>query len=599
MGRRGARTIRKPEDGTLSRHTSTPVMGDEVRDRAPGVLLSNRALGGPDRREGNALARPLAHSRLFLIPLCLAALALASCGSGAPQPEPYQPFVAEYPPDGPGGTGELPTTPPPPEAPQPPVFDADAYLHDRGILFGSFPSDVVRYGNTIFTTDGDQLTEEGAWIVPLDAAGSAPRPSTRFRPVPILASDLIDSSGTAGDVHNPVGFGFFLNDLTVVNDRLGFVLVNAGGSDSTPALSNLVAFDPTGGTVLQVVDLVNPAAYQPGLFDSSGAPVPTTGFLQSGAEALAYASSSTGTDRLYVAMTNLLFAAPSSGTVKYPGTVQTFDVVAGQAGPIRPRPVKGLVTETWLTGGHNPVALAVIEADRLPWQPVIQRLLVTVAGATGYDASWNLVPVTDASVAAFDTESGSLLGRFLLGKAGLSGTRPALGEDAAGHHVAFFPSAVTGEVYLLLLDGLYARSIDARRLAVLRGPENGIPIVPEAAGGPGGNVTGVGLSPDGRTLVVAGFGDLFAFPEPKPGHLYLLGLPEDVVTGAEFGADFVPGWSLYGTVSGRALGALTLVPNSGSRPDVYVAVSSPLDPATFLSTGPASLGTLQTFGMIE
>ena len=35
------------------------------------------------------------------------------------------------------------------------------------------------------------------------------------------------------------------------------------------------------------------------------------------------------------------------------------------------------------------------------------------------------------------------------------------------------------------------------------------------------------------------------------------------------------------------------------RPDVYLAVNSPIDPTTFLATGPASLGTLQTFGMIE
>ncbi len=36
-----------------------------------------------------------------------------------------------------------------------------------------------------------------------------------------------------------------------------------------------------------------------------------------------------------------------------------------------------------------------------------------------------------------------------------------------------------------------------------------------------------------------------------------------------------------------------------SRPDVYVAVSSPIDTSTYLATGPASLGALQTFGLIH
>ena len=183
--------------------------------------------------------------------------------------------------------------------------------------------------------------------------------------------------------------------------------------------------------------------------------------------------------------------------------------------------------------------------------------------------------------------------------AGLAAARPAVGRDAAGHRVGFFPSAVTGEVYLLRLDGLDASPVDESRLAVLRGPLNGIGIRTDSAGAPGAHLTSVGLAPDGRTLVVAGFGDLFAWPDPVPGRLYLLGLPEDLVTGSGFGVDFVPGATLYGTTPGRTLGALALLPNAGSRPDVYVAVSSPIDTASYLATGPGSLGTLQTFGMFR
>mgnify|MGYP001823144520 CR=1 FL=1 len=226
--------------------------------------------------------------------------------------------------------------------------------------------------------------------------------------------------------------------------------------------------------------------------------------------------------------------------------------------------------------GYNPVAIARVPEDGAAAIAASPRIVVTVAGTTGYDASFRLVPVTEASVTVYDVPTSRLLGTFRLGLVGLAGTRPAIGRDAVGHLVGYFPSAVTGEVYLLLLDGLVGPFVDDTRLAVLRGPENGIPILTERAGGPGANVTGVALAPDGRTLVVAGFGDLFAWPEPEPGRLVLIGLPEDVVTGSGFGTDFVPGVSLHGTVPGRALGraiaSITPQPDGsapiGERPSI-------------------------------
>ncbi|MHC5012562.1 MAG: hypothetical protein ACYTG6_16720, partial [Planctomycetota bacterium] len=316
--------------------------------------------------------------------------------------------------------------------------------------------------------------------------------------------------------------------------------------------------------------------------------------LQSGAEATEFIPLGSGRGRLYVAMTN--FTLASLGLLRYPGTVQIFDVEIASPSPVRARSVGPHATETILLGGYNPVALRRLTptATTTP-----MRLLITVAGASTYDANFNLIPATDASVEAYRADTAEYLGSFRLGLTSLSATRAAIGTDEAGHHVGYFPSAVTGEVYLLLLDGLFTPTLDPLGLAVLRGPHNGIPITAAQAGGPGGNITGVGLSPDGRTLVVSGFGDLFASPTALPGRLYLLGLPEDVVAGADFGADFVPGSTLYGTVPGRALGALALSPNPGSRPDVYLAVSGPLDLVNFLGTGPASVGTLQTFGLIR
>ena len=143
----------------------------------------------------------------------------------------------------------------------------------------------------------------------------------------IEASDLVDDQGGAGDPAAPVGFGFFVNDLLVVSETLAFAVVNAGGSDSSPALANLVAFDPTAGEILQVVDLAQQHPDDGMFVDSSGNDVPNGGFVQSGAEALAYVPSLFGPGRLYVAMTNLIFGAPSYGAVKYPGTLQVYDVV--------------------------------------------------------------------------------------------------------------------------------------------------------------------------------------------------------------------------------------------------------------------------------
>jgi hypothetical protein len=524
----------------------------------------------------------------------LAASLCGGCGGDLIPPESRGPFVAQFPDEGPGH--RPPPTPavPPPQPTVAPVFDADAVPLDRTALFGSFPSDVYRYGSTVFTTDADAVEGDGALVVPIDASGGAPGPSTAFRTVRVRASDLVDSLGNPGDASNPIGFGFYLNDVLVVRDDLGFVLANAAGSDSVPTCSNLVAFDPTAGTVLQVVDLANPFPGIAPYLDSTGAPIPPGGFLQAGSEGVEYVPTSSTGGLLYVAMSNFVFGGPSFGAVKYPGTVQVFDVDALAATPVSPRPSPMFATQTLVTAHYNPVALT-----RLPGPLGVERLLVTVAGTTGYDAAFNLVPASASSVDVFDGKTTGYLGTFPVGHAGLSATRPAVGRDEAGHLVGFFPSSVTGEVYLLRLDGLTSDPVDAPRVAVLRGVGNGIPIDPAAAGGPGGNVTGVGLSPNGRTLVVAGFGNLFAFPAPAPGRLLALSLPDDLVTGSQFGTAYLPGTTSLVTVPGRTLGALVLAERPGAGPDVFVAVGGTVDLSTFLGSGPASIGTLSTFGLIR
>ncbi len=540
--------------------------------------------------------RPFFSRSLSSIAAACAALmllfTLAACGGGGGP----KVFDENFPvPEQPGDGG---STTPPPAPPQRPQWNVDAAVYGRTALFGSFSSDLVRHGNTLFAVDADAVETNGARVLAYDVSGSGPVTSTAFATTTIRGSDLVDSAGHPADPANPIGFGFFLNDVLVVNDTLAFVLANAGGSDSSPTLSNVVAFNPSSGSVLQTLDLAQPYLSPGPIADSTGTPLPGGAFRQSGAEGLAYASLGANTGRLYVAMSNLVFGAPSFGATKLPGTIQVLDVSTTSSTPLSIATADGLTPFVMRTAGYNPVALETVRVPLpIPLGAVTHRLLVTVAGTTGFDATGNLVPMTPSSIEAYDAQTGARAGIFHMGLSGLAALRPTLGQDAAGHRVGFFPSSVTGEVYLLRLDGLYQPAIDTSTLAVLRGPLDGIPITAAQAGGPGGNITGVGLAPDGRTLAVSGFGDLFATPQ-VPGQLFLLALPADLVTGSGFGTTFVPGSTRFASAPGRTLGGVVLVPNPGTRPDVYVNVSGTLD-ANFLGNGSASLGSLRTFGLIK
>ncbi|MFM8979514.1 MAG: hypothetical protein ACKOSS_03515, partial [Planctomycetia bacterium] len=488
---------------------------------------------------------------------------------------------------------------PPPQPPALPAWDGSAFSLSRTALYGSFPSDMVRRGRTLFAVDADQVEAEGALVRASDIGGTRLEPSTLFADTRIRVEDLRDAQGQPASLAAPIGFGFYLNDLLVASDTLAFVLANAAGSDGGPVLSNLVAFNPSTGQVRQVVNLAWEIRTGAPWIDSSGQASGRSELRQSGAEALAFLPTGAGY-RLVVAMTNLLVDAPSYGAIKQRGTLQVWDVVPDAAQPVRPRSAPaGWATETLLTNDYNPVALAVHQAPSTPGAPGPLRLLVTLGGTTAYDTQGLLVPVTEASVEVYDAGSLAYEGRFRMGLAGLAGTSPALGRDAAGHLLGFYPSSVTGEIYVLRLDGLDSPAVDAARLAVLRGPGNGLPVSLDRAGTPGGNVTGCELSPDGRSLVIATFGDLYAWPTAQPGLLSILALPEDVVTGAGFGPAFLPGTSTYATVPGRTLGRVVLRPDSTGRPDVFVLVGGAIDPFTYLGSGPASVGALTTFGLVR
>ena len=156
------------------------------------------------------------------------ALLLVGCGGAAPAPRPPSaPFVAAFPDDTPG-SGGVPGTPTPPRLDSRPSSTPTPSSTSGRPSSAAFPSDLVRFGNTIFTVDADQIEADGATVTPLDAALPL-RPSTEgFLPVAIRAEDLVDDQGHAGSLSTPVGFGFFVNDLLVVSDRLGFVARERG-----------------------------------------------------------------------------------------------------------------------------------------------------------------------------------------------------------------------------------------------------------------------------------------------------------------------------------------------------------------------------------
>jgi hypothetical protein len=279
-----------------------------------------------------------------------------------------------------------------------------------------------------------------------------------------------------------------------------------------------------------------------------------------------------------------------------PGTVQVFDVDEGAVPVVQPIAHPGFATRTLFTHDYNPVAVTRVASAAGTGS---DRVLVTAAGTTLFDASFRLVPATPASVEVFDAVTLALLGRFDLGLVGLSGIRPAIGHDAVGHLIGALASSVLGEVYLLWLDGVATEVVDPSRVAVVRGVGNPIPIDPSSAGGPGGNVTGLDLSPDGRTLLASGFGDYFAFPSPTPGRLYAIRLPTDVPGNPAFPREFVAGTTQVFSTSGRTLGPVLVAPNALGGSQVYLAVSGTLSTTTFLGTGPASVGSLETYGVIR
>lgn len=541
-----------------------------------------------DRLSHPSSSLPMLFPALFVALLAACGGLLSACGGGGSSSPP--PF-AVLPPLGPG-TPE-PTDPviPPPTAPQTAIWQPDAATLGRTPLFGAFPSDLVRYGSTLFLVDADQIEADGARILAFDASDASLVLDPAFAPTTLLPSHLRDAIGRPADPVNPIGFGFYVNEIEIATANLGFALVNAGGSDSSPPLSNVIAFNPTTGAILDIYNLATLFASSSDLFDSEGAPVPGNSFMQSQAEAMAYLPTGPTTGRLFVGMANIVVGFPSFGATKLPGTMQVLHVQQGGAPLFSTVPdPQGLLTQTVATGRFNPVSIDVLGGTSLFGAP---RILVTLGGASEFDASFQLIPATDAAVEVYDGDSAAFLGRFEMGLAALV-SRPAFGRDAAGHQLGFFPSGITGQIYVLRLDGLFGPVIVPSQLAVLRGPHNGIAI-DGPIGSPGGNIASVGLSPDGRILAVSGFGDLFA---GRPGRLLLLALPADLVGNPAFGASFQPGVTEFASVLGRTMGPLVVHAHGTHAPEIYVAVGGAIGD-NGLGAGPASIGTLQTFGLVR
>jgi len=512
----------------------------------------------------------------FLVSL-LSALVLACSGGGSAGDENELPV-------GLPGTIPTPTTPAPGTTPPPqtqPEVQFDPRFIDLGKA-GAYPSDLVTDSSgSLYTVDDAQIP---ATIVRYPASGgSSPSPT-----VALTAAMLIDHDGTqpatapaALDFGGGL-FGAFTGDLEVVEDRWLFVTVGAGNSWSTNngaplRLANLVLINAEQGTVVQTVDLAWPKlsmgehsnglsyTFIPQSLPSQVAFVPDPQFP--------------GTGRLYVACSN--GAGSSNGlSLWYHGTVQVWLVDFSKAQPLAPDLTARAttdVTRTYVSDHYNLVGLTHFRSD-----VNIDYLVLTDAGASGFDTNYVAFPETDAVLEFLDLQIEQWRPQYEinLGKILPSAQKIAIGRDSLGRSFGCISSQTYGAAYAVDLSGLDHNPVVVPDLRLLRTIE----LVPGGAQTEGsGFHPGVGLTASGRTLVVSTF---------APASLYVVALPGDIENGviAVNPAPFDTA-DLTAELSG-GMGAL-VVPRNNDR-DVYVLTNGTFDWTAFLPKDTATIATLTT-----
>ncbi|MHC4958642.1 MAG: hypothetical protein ACYTGN_09710 [Planctomycetota bacterium] len=373
---------------------------------------------------------------------------------------------------------------------------------------GAFPSDLVAL------SDGRLVTVDDAAIPATIRVYDDRR---LLYTVPITAADLIDMDGTqparSATSFGPGLFGAFTGDIEVVFDRWLLVTVGAGNSVSsdgtqTLRLANLVVIDTQARRVVQTINLAWTLRHA-GEFSNGG---DYDVIPQSLPVMCRFVPAGNGTlgGNVYVALSNGAGSSAGLGTF-FNGTVQSWEANFAVTVPlgIETTGKSGIdVTRTWVSDNYNPVGLTPYATER-----GTNYLLLTVAGASLFDADFVAQPTTNAFIEFLDLGTLSFRDDYAIDLGQVLPAAPqgiALGEDRNGVSFGMLTSQTFGSAYVVELGGLDSNPVDTQRLRFIRTVDLG----------------GAGFHPsiavDGNTAVVSSF---------EGSSLTVLELPDDI----EFG----------------------------------------------------------------
>jgi hypothetical protein len=379
---------------------------------------------------------------------------------------------------------------------------------------GAFPSDLVALAN------GQLVTVDDATI-PANVAVYQDR--RLLYTVPITAADLIDMDGTqparAATTFGVGLFGAFTGDIEVAFDRWLLVTVGAGNSVSTDGtdnlrLANLVVIDTQARRVVQTINLAWSLRHR-GEYSNGG---DYDVIPQSLPVMCRFVPAGNGTlgGNVYVALSNGAGSSAGLGTF-FNGTVQSWEANFAVAEPlgIETTGKSGFdVTRTWVSDHYNPVGLTPYATER-----GTNYLLLTVAGASLFDANSVAQPTTNAYVEFLDLGTLSFRDAYEIDLGAILPAAPqgiALGEDRSGVSFGLLTSQTFGSAYVIELTGLDSNPVDTNKLRVVRTIDLG----------------GAGFHPsiavDGTAAVVSSF---------EGSSVTVLDLPDDIEFGTVVAGD--------------------------------------------------------------
>ena len=359
--------------------------------------------------------------------------------------------------------------------------------------------------------------------------------------------------------------------------------VGGGNSVSTDSagnflrLANLVVIDTQTRQVIQTVNLAWTKLFA-GRLSSGGNVMEIPQSLPVMCRFVP-ARNGTATGKVYVAMSNGAGSSAGLGTF-FQGTVQVWSADFRRAQPLGPH-TSGTPaadqTRTYVSDNFNPVGLTGYATRR-----GTRFLVLTVAGASLFDANFVAHPTTDAHLEFLDLESEQWRPSWSvnLGPILPAVQEIAVGRDAGGLDFGLLTSQTFAAAYAVDLSGLESNPVDIGALRILRTVE----LTPGGATTAGsGFQPSIALSASGRGAVYSSF---------TTSSLGVLQLPGDI----EFGVVLLnPGaFATANMTSANALGFATVLVQGD---EALVLVNGDFD-ANFAANNPGRIGRLKTNGRL-